>query len=134
MKLAEKIRCLRKQKGITQAALAEAVGVSRRMIQEYEKNGRYPRNREIYTRMAEFFGVEINYLLTEDEEFAADAAEKYGDRGAKQAEKLIAQVRGLFAGGEMADEDKDTMMRAIQEAYWESKEINKKYTPKKYRK
>lgn len=76
----------------------------------------------------------MNYLLTEDEEFTASAAEKYGSHGAKQAKKVLEQVLGLFAGGEMEDEDKDIMMRAIQEAYWESKELNKKYTPKKYRK
>ena len=30
----------------------------------------------------------------------------------------------------MSDEDKDKVMKAIQEAYWEAKEINKKYTRK----
>lgn len=134
MKLSEKIRKLRTEKGVTQTQLAEAIGVSMRMVQEYETNGRYPRNRETYKRMADYFGVDLNYLLTEEEEFTAAAAEKYGYRGAKQAEQVLEQVRGLFAGGEMEDEDKDIMMKAIQDAYWESKEINKKYTPKKHRK
>ena len=44
------------------------------------------------------------------------------------------EVSGLFAGGNIADEDLDEMMRGIQEAYWIAKEKNKKYTPKKYRK
>ena len=34
----------------------------------------------------------------------------------------------------MEADDMDAMMRAIQEAYWEAKDINKKYTPKKRRK
>ena len=46
----------------------------------------------------------------------------------------MAEVTGLFAGGELADEDLDEMMKGIQEAYWIAKEKNKKYTPKKYRK
>ena len=46
----------------------------------------------------------------------------------------MAEVTGLFAGGELADEDLDEMMKGIQEAYWIAKENNKKYTPKKYRK
>lgn len=132
MRFSDKLRYLRKKKNVTQGDVAAAVGVSRRMILEYEKNGRYPRQREIYVKLAEFFDVELNYLLTEDEEFTADAEEKYGRRGARQAAALIEQVKGLFAGGEMADEDKDVMMKAIQEAYWESKEINKKYIPKKF--
>ena len=134
MKLSEKIRKLRTEKGVTQTQLAEAIGVSMRMVQEYETNGRYPRNRDTYRKMAEFFGVDVNYLLTEDEEFATAAAEKYGSRGAKQAEQVLEQVKGLFAGGKMEDDDMDAMMRAIQEAYWEAKDINKKYTPKKHRK
>ena len=69
-----------------------------------------------------------NYLLSEDEAFIASAEEKYGSRGAKQARELMEEVTGLFAGGEMAEEDMDVMMRAIQEAYWIAKE-NKKNTP-----
>jgi thioredoxin reductase len=47
---------------------------------------------------------------------------------------LLAEVTGLFAGGEMADEDMREMVDAIQEAYLIAKKNNKKYTPKKYRK
>lgn len=58
----------------------------------------------------------------------------YGRRGARQAQELLAEVTGLFAGGEMADEDMREMVDAIQEAYLIAKKNNKKYTPKKYRK
>lgn len=35
----------------------------------------------------------------------------------------------------MAEEDMDVFMKAVQDAYWEVKKINKeKYTPKKYQK
>ena len=44
------------------------------------------------------------------------------------------EVSGLFAGGNIADEDLDEMMRGIQEAYWIAKENNKKYAPKTRRK
>ncbi len=47
---------------------------------------------------------------------------------------MLAEVTGLFAGGEMADEDMREMVDAIQEAYLIAKKSNKKYTPKKYRK
>lgn len=61
--------------------------------------------------------------------FIADVEDKYGRRGAKQAKELIAEVTGLFAGGEMADEDMREMVDAIQEAYLIAKKNNKKYTP-----
>ena len=34
----------------------------------------------------------------------------------------------------LSDEDKDALMSAFSKAYFKSKEENKKYTPKKYRK
>ena len=36
-------------------------------------------------------------------------------------------MAGLFAGGELPEEDKDVLFEAISEAYWQSKLKNKKY-------
>lgn len=66
-------------------------------------------------------------------DFVIKATEKYGSRGHEQAERLIKEVSGLYAGGELAEEDMDAMMKAIQEAYWIAKEKNRKFVPKKYR-
>ena len=87
-----------------------------------------------HTKLAEALEVNVNYLLSEDEEFLANVEDRYGRRGARQAQELLAEVTGLFAGGEMADEDMREMVDAIQEAYLIAKKNNKKYTPKKYRK
>ena len=50
-----------------------------------------------------------------------------------RASSAIAELAGMFAGGELSDADKDAVMLALQKAYWDCKEDNKKYTPKKYR-
>ena len=94
----------------------------------------YPKKREIYSKLAELLDVDINYLLTEDEEFTMQAHEKYGARGAKQAQELVNQLGGMFAGGELSEQDMDAVMLSMQKLYWDAKEENKKYTPKKYRK
>ena len=63
-----------------------------------------------------------------------DAAEQYGARGAAQAEEIIAGFSGLCAGGTLSEEDKDAVMKALQDIYWESKARNvQKYTPKKFK-
>ena len=49
--------------------------------------------------MAEVLKVDVNYLLTDDEEFLLNAESKYGSKGASQAKKLMAEITGLFAGG-----------------------------------
>lgn len=128
MKFGEKIRALRAEKRVSQEEAARAAGISRRAYGSYEQDGVYPRNREIYARLAELFGCDVNYLLTEDEDFVARAGEKYGSAGRRQAEALVREATALFAGGELADEDKDEMLRAIQEAYWIAKEKNRKYS------
>ncbi|WP_258392397.1 hypothetical protein [Dolosigranulum pigrum] len=38
-----------------------------------------------------------------------------------------------MAGGELPEEDKTTILNAMQEAFYMAKMENKKYTPKKYR-
>lgn len=133
MKFGEKLTRLRKEKKITQEEAARAIGVTRRTYCSYENDGRYPRSREGYKKLAGLFGVDPNYLLAEDEGFVADAGERYGSRGRRQAEELVADLTGLFAGGSFADEDLDVMMEALQKSYWIAKEKNRKYTPKKYR-
>lgn len=124
MNFGEKVSRLRKQHGLTQRQLADELGVSLRTITNYETGGRYPKQREIYKKLAEVLQVDINYLLTENETFIVYAHEQYGSRGMQQAQRLLAEVRGLFSGGELAEEDKDEMMRAIQDAYWIAKENN----------
>lgn len=134
MTFGEKVKNERNRLGLNQDELAKKIGVTRRVISSYENDSSRPRGTERYKKLAKALGVNINYLLSEDEAFIADVEDNYGHRGAKQAKELLAEVTGLFAGGEMADEDMREMVDAIQEAYLIAKKNNKKYTPKKYRK
>ena len=133
MTFGEKVKQLRKEKRLRQDEVAKAVGVSTRTIAAYEAGGRYPRKPEIYEKLAEILGCPRDYLLTEKEEFVEEAGKKYGSRGRKQATEAINSLSGLFAGGELSEQDRDEVFRAITQMYWKAKEENKKYTPKKYR-
>lgn len=132
MKFNERLKKLREEKGLTQVQLSELTGISARMIQKYESGNARPRL-DAAEKIAKALNVTADQLLGNGDMLVAQAAEKYGSRGAKQAQQLTEEVTGLFAGGEMAQEDMDVMMKAIQDAYWIAKEKNKKYTPKKYR-
>jgi len=135
MKFGEKVKDLREQKKITQEELSKAAAISLRTVQYYEQGKSYPRNREIYTRLAAIFEVDINYLLTEDEEFLAEAVAKYGRRGRIQAEDILEQAHALFAGGELSEDDRLAFVHEIQQIYFDSKEkAREKFTPHKYRK
>ena len=134
MTFAEKFKEERVKKELTQQQVADSLGITRKMITLYEKGTSLPRTREAYKMIADFFGVDVNYLLTEDEDFVVQASEKYGARGKKQAQDLVDGISGLFAGGTLSEQDKDAVMKALQDIYWDSKARNvEKYTPKKYK-
>jgi len=135
MTFGEKFKAERKKRKMTQQEVADGLGINRRMITRYEKGISFPRSKAAYKRIADFFQVDMNYLLTESEEFVVQASEQYGSRGMKQAQDLIEGMSGLFAGGTLSEQDMDAVMQALQEIYWESKARNvDKYTPKKYKK
>ena len=133
MKFGEKVKDLRGSKGLTRAELGKEIGVSPRTILYYEHGESYPRNREIYIKLAELFSVDVNYLLTEDEEFLAETTTKYGRRGRIQAEDILAQASALFAGGELSDEEEIAFIHEMQGLFLDSKKrAREKFTPKKY--
>ena len=134
MKFGEKLRKFRLGRGMTQAELAKQAGLGLKTITNYESGATYPKDRKVYGLLADILGVDADYLHNENDDFVAKAQMDYGYRGKRGAEKLVAELTGRFAGGEMAEEDMDAMMLAVQEAYVIAKKRNKKYTPKKYRK
>ncbi len=133
MKFGEKVRAARLAAKYSQKQLAEMTGIALRTIQNYESGERMPKQKETYPLLADALGIEVNSLMDDDAEFILKATEKDGSKGHEQAERLIKEVSGLYAGGELTEEDMEAMMRAFQEAYWKAKEKNRKYVPKKYR-
>ena len=135
MTFGEKFRAERKKRKLTQQQAADALNINRRMITRYENGISFPRTRDDCKKIADYFGVDVNYLMTDDDEFVVRASEEYGPHGMKQAQELVQGISGLFAGGTLSEQDKDAVMKALQDIYWESKARNReKYTPAKYKK
>jgi transcriptional regulator with XRE-family HTH domain len=134
MRFGEKVRGQREKLGLSQGELAELLGVSRWTVVNYERGGSHPKDRKIYYKLAEIFDMDVNYFLTENEEFLSIVGEKYGKRGLDQAGVVLEQAAALFAGGELSDKDKLAFMNTMQEIFLKSKEVARaKYTPKRYR-
>lgn len=130
MTFGEKFRAEREKKKLNQKEVADALGLHVRMITKYENGHSFPRTREAYKRIADFFGVSVNYLMTEEESFTVQAVERHGDRAMKQARELVDGISSLFAGGELSERDRDAVMKELQDIYWKAKERNAaKYTP-----
>lgn len=134
MNFAEKVKQLRSEKGWSQEELGQKLGKSKRTIASYEGGNSYPRTREVYAKLAEILGVDVNYLMTENEEFMTEVGEKYGRRGQSQAESILSQTRELFVGGTLSERDEIAFLTEMQQIFLDSKETaRKKFTPKKYR-
>ena len=134
MLFGEKLKQLRKVSGLTQGETAEKLGLTCRTYQNYEACRQYPKNTEVYGKLAALFNVTADYLLSNEDHCLIDAHSKGGARAMKDVQKLIAEAGGLFAGGELSQEDKDKVIIALNDLYWNARQKNKeKYTPKKYR-
>ena len=96
MRFGEKLRALRREKGLTQAELAKLAGVGLKTITNYEKGTTYPQNREVYGILARILGCDADYLHNEGDDFIAMAGQEYGYRGKKGAERLLKKYGVLF--------------------------------------
>lgn len=63
MTFGERLRELRKEKGITQQELSKVINISDRVIGYYEANARFPRDADILITLADYFGVSVDYLI-----------------------------------------------------------------------
>ena len=59
----EKLKSLRKAKGLTQAQAAERLGVTKAMISAYETSAKSP-SLEVLLRLSALYGVSIDYLVS----------------------------------------------------------------------
>ena len=135
MKFGERIREERERLRLTQTELAKQLGVSRNTIVNYERGVGHPKERRIYSKLAEIFEVDVKYFLTDDEVFLAEAGARYGRKGVMEAEELLEHAAALFAGGTLSDTDKLGFVHAMQEIFFQSNESARaRFTPKRYRK
>ncbi len=94
MEFHEKLQELRKQKGLTQEELAQALFVSRTAISKWESGRGYP-NIESLKAIAKFYGITIDALLSGEE--ALSLAEEEKKHTASQFMDLIFGLLDLSA-------------------------------------
>ena len=133
-----RIKSLRKKENLTQKQLAEKIGVSQRMIGYYESEERFPPH-DVLTKLADCFSVSADYLLGrsvtgEPNEQVTPKDEK---DIAKRMEKIKKDLQGedglMFSGEPMSQEAVESLLDAMEYIVKQTKVINKKYVPKKYR-
>lgn len=122
MKFGEKVRDLRKKHSLTQDELAQCLGINKRTIIGWERDGRYPRSIEMIEKMADIFHVPLTYLQPDQSLFIERAAEAYGKKGKIEAQHLAFELTELFASGELTPQDMDGIMYEMHKAYFKYRE------------
>ncbi len=100
MKFGEKVRDLRKKHSLTQDELAQCLGINKRTIIGWERDGRYPRSIEMLEKMADIFHVPLTYLQP-DQSFYRTCRRSLRKKGKIEAQHLAFELTELFASGEL---------------------------------
>lgn len=130
---------LLKERGITAYRVAKETGVTTATLTSW-KQGKYTPKPEKMQKIADYFGVSLEYLMTgkESEEKESQLNPK-DERDIKtiiaNTEQLLKQDGLMFDGNPASQEAIDSILSAMQIGMEMAKKKNKeKYTPKKHKK
>ena len=134
----DRIEALLKEKGMTQADLSRATGISTGLISQWKKRMQSP-SAEKLKLVADVFGVTVDYLMNGENKNTPPALTKKDER---DIEKILAAAREqlenqeglMFDGDPASPEAIESILSAMELGLQAAKMRNKeKYTPKKYR-
>ncbi len=126
MDFGEKLKRLRIEKGLLQRDLADVLHVSLRTIKNYELGHSYPKDEEVFNRLAEFFEMDVNYFLFREIDPMEDFNEGEDDFTSYfQGESILYLVSDFFSNPRIEPRDKDNLMQRMQEIYWLEKSKNR---------
>ena len=149
----EKLREIRKERGMKQTEFGEILGVSNRMIIDYEKGTRMPHRKKIQ-EFANILEVPVEYLtddsyedilsvfndnntnsVASDDETPIETPQSEIEAQAmREVEFLKERSAALFAGGELPQESKDAFFQSLYTAYLKCREqaVEKKVDVNKF--
>lgn len=130
VKLSEKLEYLLTRKRISKTEFAKSVGITYRAFNYYITENRRPR-KDILKRMADELGVTAEFLSDDNADLELSADERFiktlldSGKTSAGAIKFLEESKGLFAGNSISDEDKEFLIRTLNEIYLDSRKKGK---------
>lgn len=125
--LSKRLKELRLEKDILQKDVAKKLNISTSAYGFYEQGKRTP-DLTTLELLADYFNVSIDYLLgrTNDKsKFSPAETNTTDDIDIKNPDKLIDEFEVYFMDDEVSEEEKERILRAIQDHYWKSKDLHR---------
>ncbi len=147
MTTGDKIKTLRKKSKLTQVQLAKKIDIAQSTLGMIETN-KQDVGRKTLVKLADFFGVTVDYLLSENDDNKKNNIEdvknvKLSKRAERDIEKALsktledlsnAQDGLMFSGEPLDDETRELLKISLENSMRLAKQIAKqKYTPNKYK-
>lgn len=133
--LGQRLRISRESKGWSQTLVCRKLGISNSTLSGYERDYREP-DADTLKKLADLYEVGADYLLGSNKPSNLTSKDELDI--AKRMEQIkndLEHTDGLaFDGEPLSDEAKDSFLEAMEFIVRQTKKINKKYIPKKYRK
>lgn len=126
MGISENIKLLREQYGLSQKELGQIAGVSDKAVSTWEKGIKEPRMGAIQ-KIADHFGIQKSNII-EDNGLQSQSVTLTPPtkKVPKDLKKILEDEEVTLNGRMMSAEDKEKMMRIIEAAFYEAKEMNKR--------
>lgn len=135
--LGERLKKLREEKGLLQKDIAKLLNITASAYGFYEQGKRDP-DTDVLRKLADFYGVSIDYLMGRTDirnPALTKKDEKEIEKEIEAMKKKLLESEGLMLSGEpVSKEAIESILEALEYGMRQAKRINKKYTPKKYRK
>lgn len=121
MTFSHKIRALRKEKKMSQGDLASKVGVSLRTYRNWEVEGRYPQDKEMYIKLSEILGCDVCFLMCDDEEYISDGSEHIDHPVISHPYDILNDAKAVFSSSMISDDDKLAFINELKDIFMNEK-------------
>lgn len=123
-----RLKNLRTAKNITQKELALLIGLDRTSVTKWETKGVVP-DPQTLSKLASFFAVTTDYLLgvsNDPRPHNPSTGKEASARETRQLEQLLEMDGLTFKGAPLSEDDRNKIKAALEIAFWDAKEKNKK--------
>lgn len=121
MIFSDKIRALRKERKMSQGDLAKEVGVSLRTYRNWEVEGRYPKDKEMYVKLSEILGCSVCFLMCDDVDYPEGGSEQISNTLISHPYDILNDAKAVFSSSVISDDDKLAFINELKDIFMNEK-------------